>query len=78
MKVTRREVVGVLLGAPPLLARTQPEPAPFQAPAGQPAQPEAPAELLRAARERVRRNTASLAKTQVPMSTEPAFSFRAL
>lgn len=68
MKVTRRQLAGALLGAPPLLAQAQPEPA----------QPETAAELLAAGRERIRRNVESLAKVQVPMNTEPAFSFRAL
>jgi hypothetical protein len=36
-----------------------------------------PPEDLRAAQEQLRKNSEALGKTQLPMSTEPAFSFKA-
>lgn len=65
MNLTRRQLAALLAGAAPLAAQT---PAP---------KPETPAEELKAARERLRRNAQSISKVAVPMATEPAFSFKA-
>ncbi len=67
MKLTRREAAAALFTTPALAAQAQPSAA----------KTETPAELLGAAKDRLRRNAETLAKTRVPMSTEPAFSFRA-
>jgi len=64
MKLTRRQWAAALASAPPLAAQ-QP-----------PAQPETPAEELKAAGERLRRTTGTLSKFAVPMAAEPAFSFK--
>ena len=64
MKVTRRQLAAVLASAP--LAAQTPT-----------AKPETPAEELKAASDRLRRNTETLSKLPVPMATEPAFSFKA-
>ncbi|MEK7403747.1 MAG: hypothetical protein AAB225_01435 [Acidobacteriota bacterium] len=68
MKLTRRQAAAALVGAPALAAQAQPGAA----------KAETPAELLAAAKDRLRRNAETLARTQVPMSAEPAFSFKAL
>jgi hypothetical protein len=64
MRVTRRELAGLLASAP--LAAQAPAP-----------QPQSAAEELKAASDRVRRNTATLSKFPVPVATEPAFTFKA-
>jgi len=63
MKLTRRELAA--LAAAPLAAQ---EPPP---------QPQTPSEELKAPQERLRRTAGTLAKSTVPMATEPAFSFKA-
>ena len=63
MKLTRRELAGAIAAAPASLAQAQPAPAPD--------------EELKAARDRLRSNGAALAKQETPMSTEPAFQFKA-
>ncbi len=70
MKLTRRELAGALTGGAAALA----------AAAALPQSPETQAseELLKAAIEEQRRDSARIAKLEVPMDTEPAFSFRAL
>jgi hypothetical protein len=65
MKLTRRELAAALAASAPLAG---------QAPG---AQPENPAEELKAATERLRRSTETVSKFTLPMATEPAFSFRA-
>jgi hypothetical protein len=42
-----------------------------------PAQTAAPADPLQAAKDRIKAASEALAKEQVPMSTEPAFQFKA-
>jgi len=64
MKITRRQLA---------LAALQPAAALAQAPAI----PATPEQELTAAREQVRRNVEALDKVTLPMSTEPAFQFRA-
>jgi hypothetical protein len=66
MKLTRREAAA-LLGAPAVPALPQASAAPA----------ETPEQLLAAARNRLRRNLETLAKTRLPIATEPAFQFRA-
>ncbi|HEX3878740.1 MAG TPA: hypothetical protein VHW24_17250 [Bryobacteraceae bacterium] len=61
MKITRRRLA-VALAAPALSAQTTP--------------PQS-ADPMEAAKARIKANTEALAKQSVPMSTEPAFSFRA-
>ena len=63
-KITRRTLAGAIL-TPAVLAQTQ---API---------PRTPDEELAAVREQNSRNSEALAKLQVPMSTEPAFQFKA-
>jgi hypothetical protein len=69
MKVTRRQLAALLASAP-LAAQTADKLK--LVPQG-----EAPAEELKAASDRLRRNTETLSKLPVPMATEPAFSFKA-
>jgi hypothetical protein len=71
MKISRRRLMqSAVIGAgaalsPAALAQT-------------PAQPAAPeTDFLAAARDQARRNAEALAKADLPMSTEPAFSFKA-
>ncbi len=63
MKFTRRELAGLIAATPAAVAQSQ--------------APATPDEELKAARDRIRSNGAALAKGQVPMSTEPAFQFKA-
>jgi hypothetical protein len=63
MRVTRRELAAAL-AAGAAMAQNQ-------------SRPSTPEEELKAARDRVRANGDALAKEQVPMSTEPAFQFKA-
>ncbi len=67
MKLTRRQAAGMLLGTPPLVARSQAE-----SPGT-----ETPEQLLAAAKNRLRRNVESLAKVEVAFDAEPAFAFKA-
>ena len=67
MKVTRRELAAALASAP-VLAQAQTRPS---------AAPAAPDGELQAARERIRNNSEALARVAVPMTTEPAFQFKA-
>ena len=64
MKLTRRQLATALTSAAALA----------QTPSGPPATPE---EELKAARDRLKANGATLAKQEVPMATEPAFQFKA-
>ena len=66
MKLSRRSILA-LTGAGAVLAQT-PAPAP-----NAPANPD----KVAAAREENRRSAENLAKFEIPMSTEPAFTFRA-
>lgn len=63
--LTRRQLAAALATAVPLAAQ-EPPPA-----------PSTPAEELKAAAERLRRATGTLANFDVPMAAEPAFSFKA-
>jgi hypothetical protein len=63
MKLTRRELAAVV-SATALTAQT-------------PQRPASPADDLQTARDRIKANGDSLAQQEVPMSTEPAFQFRA-
>jgi hypothetical protein len=65
VKLTRRQLAAALAATAPLAAQESPP------------QPATPAEELKAAAERLRRTTGSLAKFPVPMAAEPAFSFKA-
>ena len=64
MKVTRRKLAAAVLGS-------------AAAAAAQPSATESNEELLKAARERIRTNGEILTRHEVPMSTEPAFQFKA-
>jgi len=64
MKLTRRQLATTLTSAA-ALAQTQSQPA------------STPAELLKAAKDRIKANSETLAHQQVPMATEPAFQFKA-
>ena len=63
-KITRRRLAAALVQAAALRAA--------QTTAAGP-----PEDLRAAAQERLRKNSEALGKTQLPMSTEPAFSFKA-
>jgi hypothetical protein len=66
MKLTRRQLATALASATALAAQPpQAAPAP------------APADLLKAARDRMQANAAALASPPIPMATEPAFQFKA-
>jgi hypothetical protein len=65
MKLTRRKLAAALVSATAAAAQ-QP----------QPAQP-SDNDLLKAARDRQQANAASVAAAPIPMSTEPAFQFKA-
>ena len=67
MKITRRKLAATL--AAPGLVRAIPSAAT--------AQTAAPTEPLEAAKARIKANSDALAKQDVPMSTEPAFQFKA-
>ncbi len=64
MKLTRRKLAAAVLG-----------PAAAAAAAQTPAAPED--QLLKAARDRNRANSAAVAKVDLPMATEPSFQFKA-
>lgn len=68
MKITRRRLAAALTA--PALAAAMPSAAPAQTPA-------ASADPLEAAKARIKANGDALAKEDVPMSTEPAFQFKA-
>jgi hypothetical protein len=65
MKMTRRKLAAALASATAAAAQ-QPQPA---------ASPEN--DLIKAARDRMQANVASLAGVPLPMATEPAFQFKA-
>jgi hypothetical protein len=65
-KLTRRDLAAAALAAPAALAQAPPAPA-----------KDSPAQLLAEAREQRRRTQETLAKYKLPMSTEPAFVFKA-
>jgi hypothetical protein len=67
MKMTRRKLAAAL--AAPALVGTMPSAAA--------AQTTAPADPLAAAKALIKANSDALAKEEVPMSTEPAFQFKA-
>jgi hypothetical protein len=64
MKLTRRKLAAALVSATAVAAQ-QPQPV------------LAPADDLKAARDRMQANAAALAATPIPMATEPAFQFKA-
>jgi hypothetical protein len=65
MKLTRRKLAAAVLGsAAGALAQNQPPPA-------------TPDEELKAARDRLRSNSESIARQEIPMAVEPAFQFKA-
>ncbi len=67
MKITRRKLAAAALASAGLgVAHAQAPPPPAQ-----------PEDLNAAAKEQARKNTEALAKFDVPVSTEPAFQFRA-
>jgi hypothetical protein len=68
MKITRRRLAAALTA--PALAAAMPSVASAQTPA-------ASADPLEAAKARIKANGDALAKEDVPMSTEPAFQFKA-
>jgi hypothetical protein len=61
MKMTRRKWGAALAAAPAALAQTPP----------------ASGDALQTAKDRIKANGDALAKENVPMSTEPAFQFKA-
>jgi len=63
VKITRRKLAGILAAAPALASASQTT-------ADQP-------DLLKIARDRMKSNSDALAKEPIPMSTEPAVTFRA-
>jgi hypothetical protein len=67
MKITRRKLALASLGSAVALGAAQAPPPP----ASPPEDPNA------AAKEQVRKNSEALAKFDLPMSTEPAFQFKA-
>lgn len=69
MKITRRAMAAVLASVG----------AQAQTPAGpqQPPEPASPDAELQSAREQVRANVTALSQFEIPMSTEPAFEFKA-
>ena len=68
MKITRRKLAAAL--AAPAFAGTMPSAAAAQTTA-------VPGDPLEAAKARIKANSDALAKEEVPMSTEPAFQFKA-
>ncbi len=63
MKITRRELAGAAAAAAAVHAEAA-------------AQPDNPEELRKAASTRIRQSAEAIAKTNVPVETDPAFSFR--
>jgi hypothetical protein len=63
MKLTRRELAAAVFTAT-AMAQTEQRPA-------------NPVDELQAARDRIKANSETLAKMQVPMASEPAFQFKA-
>ena len=63
MKLTRRKLAAALVSATAVAAQ-------------QPQTARAPADDLKAARDRMQANAAALAATPLPMATEPAFQFK--
>jgi hypothetical protein len=74
MKMTRRELVGAIAGSAAIALVVVPEIA-AQAPATAPT--EAKPDYLAASRESHRENSQVLRTFDLPMSTEPAFVFKA-
>jgi hypothetical protein len=66
MRMTRRELAASALASAAAMAQNPP-----------PTTAESPEELLKAAREQVKRTGETLAKHRIPMATEPAFQFKA-
>jgi hypothetical protein len=64
-KITRRRLAAAAIGSAAALRAAQ-------TPAAAP-----PEDLNTAAKEQLRKNSEALGKTPLPMSTEPAFSFKA-
>ncbi len=67
MKITRRRLAASALAPAVAMAQNRPTQPPS----------EAPEELLKNAREQVRRNGEAMARISIPMATEPAFQFKA-
>ena len=74
-KITRRRLAAAALGSAAALASGG-SPS-RRAARSAPAPRLAPADLTAAAKEQVRKNSETLAKFDLPMSTEPAFQFKA-
>jgi hypothetical protein len=66
MKITRRRLAVSALVPAAAIAQSRSAPAPS----------EAPEELLKNAKDLVRRNGEALAKVSIPIATEPAFQFK--
>lgn len=66
-KLTRRKLASAILNSAAATALAQ----------TQPAAPATPDEELKAARERIKTNSETLAKQTVPIETEPALQFKA-
>ncbi len=71
-KITRRRLAAAALGSVAALGPAALHAASAQAPA-----PAAPEDLNAAAKEKVHKYSETLAKFDLPMSTEPAFQFKA-
>jgi hypothetical protein len=68
MKLTRRQLGAAALASVAARAQTPPQPGPQNA---------TPQAELQAARDQVKATSESLSQYQIPMTTEPAFEFRA-
>jgi hypothetical protein len=71
-KITRRRLAAAAFGSAALSSAAALQAASTQAPAAA-----APQDLTAAAKEQVRKYSETLAKFDLPMSTEPAFQFKA-
>ena len=72
-KITRRRLAAAALGSPVVLGSV----AAVHAASAQAPAPAAPEDLNAAAKEQVHKHSETLAKFDLPMSTEPAFQFKA-
>jgi hypothetical protein len=73
MKLTRRQVAVSLAAVAAAPAQAAPQ---TQPPSQPPSQPQAD-DLTAAARDRLKNNAGALASVPLPISTEPAFQFKA-
>jgi hypothetical protein len=76
MKITRRKLAAVL-SSPVVLSSSVVLSSQVALAQTAAVAPSSPDDLLRAARERNQANAAALAAENIPMSTEPAFQFKA-